>query len=151
MHEAIDQHYGPEIAQARQRANLILLVSKVLIFLVIGIISIAFAIFQRNNSDDAGKDDGDTSEKDVDRISGVVVILVSVAGVIRAGFVYAGSPGSGAEELKKQASKPDFRNQLGYMDSIKKVSASIPSSMSCVASPRANCIFSISHRFTGGS
>ena len=115
--------------------------------------SIAFAIFQRSNSDDDGpsKDDGDTSEEDVDRIFGVVMVLVSVAGVIRAGFVYAGSPGSGAEELKKQASKPDFRNQLGYMDSIKKVSASIPSSVPCVGSPRANCIFSISHRFTGGS
>ena len=117
IHEEIDKHYGPDYAHAKRRAQLIMLAGQTTVAAIVFLASTWILVMTEavdSEDDDLTDESLSTLGSNGRLLGGGILAILSLFSVGSSTFSYVTTPATSAQRLAKDASKPSFKDKLGY-------------------------------------
>jgi len=117
IHEEIDKHYGPDYAHAERKAQLIMLACKTTVAAIVFLASmwiVVMTVAVDSEDDDPSDESLSTLDSNGRLLGGGILAILSLLSAGSSAFSYVTTPSTSAEKLAKDASKPSFKDKLGY-------------------------------------
>ena len=117
IHEEIDKHYGPDYAHAKRKAQLIMLAGQTTVAAIVFLASMWILVMTEaidSEDDDLTDESLSTFGSNGRFLGGGILAILSLVSAGSSTFSYVTTPATSAQKLAKDASKPSFKDKLGY-------------------------------------